>query len=380
MKIRIFLGILLLFITTCDRQLVGPLRDNPFDAENEITSGDPFNLLTINLSDHILITWEYTYETPVPENYRLYRVNSSGIDTLYTGTNKTYQDNTVEWDSTYSYYVAAIINNKETQRPELTELPEVVRRIYVGEGMGYTNIGNALEIVDSGNVVYVMPGSYTESIDFKGKKFKLFCSGEAGSCIIDGTGNGTVVTFSGGEDSSSVLDGFTITGGNNNDVYDGGGMTIRTGSDPQIHNCTFTNNSADWGGAVFVRERAKPNFIGCNFETNTSTEYGGAIFCDRDSKPKIENCTFTGNQSTDGNGGAIAIDAASPTITSCIFESNHASEGSGGAISINESQGDTVRLSTFTLNTAKEGGAVYTFHVKNIYLSIYDVFSAFGAL
>ena len=103
MKFRIFLGILLFFITTSDRQLVGPLRDNPFDAENEIPSGDPFNLQTKNLSDHILITWEYTYETPVPENYRLYRVNSSGIVTLYTGTNKTYQDNTVEWDSTYSY-------------------------------------------------------------------------------------------------------------------------------------------------------------------------------------------------------------------------------------------------------------------------------------
>ena len=100
MKIRIFLSALLLFVFTCDRQLVGPLRDNPFDAENEITSGDPFNVQTKNLSDHILITWEYTYETPTPENYSLYRVNSSGIDTLYTGTNKTYQDNTVEWDST----------------------------------------------------------------------------------------------------------------------------------------------------------------------------------------------------------------------------------------------------------------------------------------
>ena len=39
---------------------------------------------------------------------------------------------------------------------------------------GYTNIKNALEVVDSGNVVYVMPGTYVESIDFRGKKFKLF--------------------------------------------------------------------------------------------------------------------------------------------------------------------------------------------------------------
>ena len=59
----------------------------------------------------------------------------------------------------------------------MSELPEVVRRSYVGEGMGYTNIGNALEIVDSGNVGYVMPGSYTENIDFKGKKFTLYSTG-----------------------------------------------------------------------------------------------------------------------------------------------------------------------------------------------------------
>ena len=186
MKFKFYILILLLLIYSCDRQLVGPLRDNPFDAENGITSGDPFNLQTINFSDHILITWEYTYDTPVPENYRLYRVNSSGIDTLYTGTNKTYHDNTVEWDSTYSYYVAAIINNKETQQPELTELPEVIRRIYVGDGMGYTNIGDALEILNDGDVIYVKDGTYTETIDFKGKDITLRSENGSDNCILDG--------------------------------------------------------------------------------------------------------------------------------------------------------------------------------------------------
>jgi len=366
LKIRIFLSALLLFVFTCDRQLVGPLRDNPFDNENEITSGDPFNLQTKNLSDHIRISWGYTFETPTPESYYLYRIDSFGLDAIYTGTDTTFQDNMVQWDSTYSYYVTAKINNKESPPPEVTELPEVIRRIYVGEGMGYTNIGNALEIVDSGNVVYVMPGTYTESIDFKGKKFKLFCSGEAGSCIIDGDGNGTVVTFSGGEDSSSVLDGFTITGGNNNDVYDGGGMTIRTGSDPQIHNCTFTNNSADFGGGVFVRQKAKPKFIGCNFETNTSTEDGGAIFCDRDSQPVIENCIFSGNSSNTGDGGAIAVDDASPIITNCTFSGNFAAEGSGGALSLSDLRDMTINNSQFTSNTAKKGGAVYIYDAKDV--------------
>ena len=114
MKIRIYLGILFFFIIACDHQLVGPLRDNPFDTENEVTSGDPFNLQTKNLSNHIRISWGYASETPTPESYNLYRLDSFGLDTIYTGTDTTFQDNTVTWDSTYSYYVTAIIKNKET--------------------------------------------------------------------------------------------------------------------------------------------------------------------------------------------------------------------------------------------------------------------------
>jgi len=361
LKSRIFLGTLFLFITVCDRQLVGPLRDNPFDTKNEITSGDPFNLQTKNLSDHILITWEYTYDTPVPENYRLYRVNSSGIDTLYTGTNKTFQDNSVEWDSTYSYYVTAIINTKETQPTEVSELPEIIRRIYVGEGMGYTNIGSALEIVDSGNVVYVMPGSYTESIDFKGKKFTLYCAGEAGSCILDGQNSKRVVTFSGGEDATTILDGFTIINGKSSG--NGGGIVIHSSqqlkSSPLIINCIISNNeTSGYGGALSIGRAAMPIIRGCIFNNNNALNDGGAIFCDWNSKPKIENCTFTGNISTAGNGGAITADEATPVITSCTFNSNQALAGSGGALNLTGVEDVTINLSDFTSNEAKKGGAV----------------------
>jgi predicted outer membrane repeat protein/parallel beta-helix repeat protein len=342
---------------------VEPTRDNPFDAENEITSGDPFNLQTQNLSDHIRISWEYSFETPIPESYQLYRIDSFGLDTIYMGTNTTFQDNMVTWDSTYSYYVTAIINNKESLSPEVNELPKVTRRIYVGEGMGYTNIENALEIVDSGNVVYVMPGLYMENIDFMGKKFKLLCNGEAGSCILDGDGNGTVVTFSGGEDSSSVLDGFTITGGSS--YLDGGGIVVD--SDPLIQNCIFTGNiTTDSGGAIMIERKTKPIIRGCTFSGNQAGGDGGAIFCDRDSQPIIEDCIFNGNSSSTGNGGAIAIDDASPTITNCTFNGNLAMEGSGGALSLSDLRGMNINNSQFISNTAKKGGAVYIYDAKDV--------------
>ena len=124
-----------------------PLRDNPFDSGSALTSNDPFNLQTQNLSDHILVSWEYTYDNPVVDSYLLYRVNGSDLDTLYTGQETTFIDTTVEWDSTYSYYVTATINDKETSPPEIDDLIKVKRRIVVGEDEDYTTIGDALNII-----------------------------------------------------------------------------------------------------------------------------------------------------------------------------------------------------------------------------------------
>ena len=92
MKFKFYILILLLLIYSCDRQLVGPLRDNPFDSESGLTSENPFNLQTQNLSGHILVNWEYTYEKPVIEKFLLYRANESVLDTLYTGMATTFEE------------------------------------------------------------------------------------------------------------------------------------------------------------------------------------------------------------------------------------------------------------------------------------------------
>ena len=89
MKFRFYILILLLLIYTCDRQLMAPERNNPFDSGNNITYEDPFNLQTQNLSDHILVNWEYTYEKPVVDSYLLYRISGSSVDTLYEGIETT---------------------------------------------------------------------------------------------------------------------------------------------------------------------------------------------------------------------------------------------------------------------------------------------------
>jgi hypothetical protein len=106
------------------------------------------------------------------------------------------------------------------------------------------------------------------------------------------------VVIGSGTDSTAVLDGFTITGGNANGSYpndNGGGMGNKY-SDPTITNCTFSGNSA---------------------------EYGGGMSNIRESSPIITNCTFSGNSAGDGGGGGMYnYNYSDPTITNCILWGN----------------------------------------------------------
>jgi len=134
-----------------------------------------------------------------------------------------------------------------------------------------------------------------EAINFNGKAITLrSTSGDPADTIIDGTGNYHVVQCINGEGAGTVLDGFTITGGNANGNFPdnfGGGMYNDTSS-PTVTNCTFSGNTADYGGGM--------------------NNYGN-------SNPAVTNCTFSGNTANDGGGGMRNYDNSSPTVSNCIL-------------------------------------------------------------
>ncbi|MHC4086226.1 MAG: right-handed parallel beta-helix repeat-containing protein [Planctomycetota bacterium] len=190
--------------------------------------------------------------------------------------------------------------------------------------MPYINIQAAIDEANDGDEIQVAPLTFYEAIDFTGNAIRLYSTDGPGVTTINGTGNYHVVQCVSGENANTVLNGFTITGGNANGPSDvdkcGGGM-YNNGSSPTVINCNFSGNSADSGGGMY-NNNSSPTIINCNFSGNTAGGNGGGMYNDNSSSPTVTNCTFAGN-SANTNGGAMFDNGSSkPTVTNCIFWGN----------------------------------------------------------
>lgn len=136
-----------------------------------------------------------------------------------------------------------------------------------------------------------------------------------------------VVTIEGG-DSSTVLDGFMITGGNARGagINAQGGGALVLGGNPTLASLRFEGNRALLtGGAIHLENSAATilnSFFMKNAAINTQAPefaYGGAI-CASGGTPTIEACTFQGVKNADhGFGFAIHLLDTIATVTECEF-------------------------------------------------------------
>jgi hypothetical protein len=88
-------------------------------------------------------------------------------------------------------------------------------------------------------------------------------------------------------------------------------------ADVNITNCHFSENQADSGGAIFNYYYSEPNVLNCTFRKNTAEFYGGGMRNLWDSHPTVTNCIFWDN--TAGSSGDQIYNSGNSgaTVTYC---------------------------------------------------------------
>jgi hypothetical protein len=214
----------------------------------------------------------------------------------------------------------------------------------IAGGGDYSSIQAAIDAALPGDEIAVAPGTYLEIIDFQGKAIRLYGTAGADFTTIDGTGRPHVVQCISGEGPDTILEGFTITGGNAIDSCGGGlfsdnssptvsrcafiGNIARFGGgicgDALVSECLFSNNSAQTGGGTWrVSTVSRSIFIGntasMGAAIHSSQTVSDCTFIDNEEgifdAGDVTNCTFSGTL-----GGAALTNAR--TVTNCRFINN----------------------------------------------------------
>lgn len=198
-----------------------------------------------------------------------------------------------------------------------------------------------------------------------------------GSSFVDnksdtaGFGGGAITLWGdGGTGTEALTHSVTDTTFSQNSADLGGAVAIMKQNDFAVAgnttfmDDTFTGNNAVNGGAIYA-ENENITVSGKNsFKENTASQNGGAIYILKGSTLTVEEGTTFSKNTATMNGGAIAGtwgDNSSLTVTGSYFTENTA-RSSGGAIALWNPATDatyTVSNTTFDGNTAtKKGGAI----------------------
>jgi hypothetical protein len=187
-----------------------------------------------------------------------------------------------------------------------------------------------------------------------------------------------------GVDTTTILDGFTITGGNssgngggmfnssssakisnilfveNASTNVGGGM-YNGSSSPILRNVLFERNFTHASGGGMYNSNSNPRIIRSTFKQNVAATSGGGVY-NTASDPILINTSFIGNASS-LSGGGMFNNASSPLLINCSLTGN-ASDISGGAMNNNNAVPEIINC-TFSGNASSIGGGVYNLNNSN---------------
>ncbi len=219
----------------------------------------------------------------------------------------------------------------------------------------YPTIQSAINAAVSGDVVSVAPGVYNESLYIRKSNVKVTGAGAAVCSIAPSSGRVVGIDHC---TNNCVLEGFTITGGNE---ANGGGIAVYwDDGSTAVKNCTITGNVASNRGGGLYAERSSITLEG-NTICNNSAPYGGGVYLWGSSAKVTGNViknnaatsgggiyhwfcgstmshnVVTGNSAT-GDGGGVCIANSGPIYTENVISSNTA-DGAGGGLTMQSGGG-----------------------------------------
>lgn len=225
-----------------------------------------------------------------------------------------------------------------------------------GGGFGFDGNSHVGFLVDSGQTVsFINGGSFSVS-DLNLTVSKAYTG-------FQGIVNGGAFQNEGG-----ILQLTDMTVTDNIASRRGGAVNQEAGSSLILENSAFRNNRAnrDSGGALSNDYEATAVITNSFFDANTAYRDGGALF--NDGTLTVENSVFTAN--TAGSGGAV-YNSNVATLTDVVFDGNSGSTDIGAVYNSGQM---TITRGTFTNNNGWDGGAVGNIGMlgDDMYLSVTD--------
>lgn len=171
--------------------------------------------------------------------------------------------------------------------------------------------------------------------------------------------------------SSLTIYGGTYNGNKNTGKYSGGGVigmqVTKSGSSAgaiTISGGTFTDNSAAYGGVIYVYTTELVSITGGTFTSNKASTYGGVIStvkgasADAGVNINIAGGNFSNNSA--GTGGVLYLyENGELTVTGGTFTQNEATKYGGGVVFVANKAKITVSGATMTGNCAAAGSSYY---------------------
>jgi hypothetical protein len=227
--------------------------------------------------------------------------------------------------------------------------PTSARVLYVHPDSTLNSIQDALDSCATNDVVLVGPGTYHEHITWPATQgIDLVSEWGPGMTTIDGDSTGGVIFINGAFDTTTVIRGFTITGGLSTagaGIYCGFGAAVTIAG-----NVVAGNTATDVCGGIGCLQASAVivgNTVVDNFAQNTTGGIGVAVNC----AVRIGYNTVARNLCADGGGGIGAGDGSTCDIIGNVVVLNEARIAAG--IGARDYQGSIIG-NTIALNVADD--------------------------